>query len=91
MGFYLACCATTCLVYCFEHLCLFVMMEYGCICVCGLLRPRRKEVCCEGNRCCYFFAQVVSGVKAGNCLLTMPDNRCFLAFLFWLVIEGEGT
>ena len=29
--------------------------------------------------------------QAGNCLLTMPDNRCFLAFLFWLVTEGEGT
>ena len=38
-----------------------------------------------------FCAQVVSRVKAGNCLLTMPDNRCFLAFLFLLVTEAEGA
>ena len=66
-------------------------VEYCCVCLCGLLRPRRREVCREGNGCCHFLAQVGSQVKAGNCLLTMPDNRCFLAFLFWLVTEGEGT
>ena len=38
-----------------------------------------------------FCAQVVLRVEAGNCLLTMPDNRCFLAFMFCLVREGEGT
>ena len=64
-------------------------VEYCCVCLCGLLRPRRREACREGNGCCHSLAQVGSRVKAGNCLLTMPDNRCFLAF-FVLVGDRRG-
>ena len=60
-----------------------------CFFVWLLASQKKRSLCREGNRCCHFFAQAVSRVKAGNCLLTMPDNRCFLAFLFWLVTEGE--
>ena len=111
MESYLACCATTCLVWCFEHLMSFCddeavrdfeiskwfdacdvwsIVVFVCV-ACGLLRLRRREICRKGNKCCCFLAQVDLRVKAGNCLLTIPDNRCFLAFLFWLVTEGEGT
>ena len=52
--------------------------------------PEEEKFVVKGIGVVIFFAQAVSRVKAGNCLLTMPDKRCFLAFLFWLMTEGNG-
>ena len=62
------------------------IVVFVCVACCV---PEEERYVVKG--CCHFLAQAGSRVKAGNCLLTMPDNRCFLAFLFWLVTEGEGT
>ena len=72
--------------------CLFVMMER--LEVWRLASDSMLATC--GVLLCLFVWLVASQNKKrfvvkGMSVVTMPDNRCFLAFLFWLVTEGEGT